>query len=121
LIRTALDTLRAHLPAGHPAIAAATHALGRMLEERGSFDEAVRVLSEAVRLRSAPGIDRADQAESLLELANSHFYAGHYDEAETMDLRLLQMHREIYGERHPLVAEDLINLGAIQFLWSRSL
>jgi serine/threonine-protein kinase len=114
LVRGALEMSLRNLPSGHPAIAAATHALGKVLEERGSYAEAIQVLGEAVRLRSAPGIEPADLADSLLELSNSHFYAGHYAESELLNHRLLGMHRQIYGARHPLVAEDLINLGAIQ-------
>ena len=114
LVRGAREWSRRNLPASHPDVAAATHALGKVLEERGSYDEAIKVLGEAVRLRSAPGVENADLADSLLELANSHFYAGHYAESESLNQRLLAMHRQIYGPRHPLVAEDLINLGAIQ-------
>jgi tetratricopeptide (TPR) repeat protein/tRNA A-37 threonylcarbamoyl transferase component Bud32 len=114
LVRGGLEVVKRKLPAGHPDVAAATHTLGKVLEERGSYDEAIKVLSEAVRLRSAPNADRADLARSLLELANTHFYAGRYSESEALNRRLLQMHREIYGDRHPLVGEDLINLGAIQ-------
>jgi tetratricopeptide (TPR) repeat protein len=114
MVRDSLEILKRKSGPNHPAVAAATHALGKVLEERGSYPEAIKVLDEAVRLRSAPGVEQADLADSLLELANSHFYAGHYPEAEALDRRLIKMHREIYGERHPLVAEDLINLGAIQ-------
>lgn len=114
LVRDALAVTRRTLPPSHPAVASATHALGKVLEDRGNYDEAIRVLEEAVRLRSAPGADPADLADSLLELANSHFYAGHYPQSESLNRRLLSMHRQLYGEGHPLIAEDLINLGAIQ-------
>ena len=114
LAREALGRSKRELPPGHPMIAQATQTLGKVLEESGSYAEAIGVLTEAVRLRSAPPVVQSDLAESLLELANSHFYAGHYDEAERLNQRLLTMHRELFGARHPLVAEDLINLGAIQ-------
>jgi serine/threonine-protein kinase len=114
LVRSGLKVSSINLPASHPAIAAATHALGKVMEERGSYAEAIRILTEAVRLRSAPSADRPDLAESLLELANAHFYVGHYAEAQALNQRLIAMHRQIYGERHPLIAEDLVNLGAIQ-------
>ena len=114
LVRQGLEIDRRTLPPGHPSIAAATQALGKVLEERGSYDAAIPVLNEAVRYRSTPDAPPADLASSLLELANCHFYAGHYAEAEALNQRLLVMHRQIYGERHPLVAEVLINLGAIQ-------
>lgn len=114
LVRDGLEMSRRNLPPGHMGVAAATHALGKVLEERGSYDQAIHVLEEAVRLRSAPGAEQADLADSLLELANSHFYAGHYADSKSLNRRLLAMHRQLYGGRHPLVAEDLINLGAIQ-------
>jgi tetratricopeptide (TPR) repeat protein/predicted Ser/Thr protein kinase len=114
LVRSGLESSKRNFPPGHPSIATATHALGKVMEDRGSYAEAIRILGEAVRLRSAPGVDQADLADSLLELANAHFYAGHYADAGALNQRLLTMHRQIYGERHPLVAEDLINLGAIQ-------
>jgi tetratricopeptide (TPR) repeat protein len=34
---------------------------------------------------------------------------------ESLNQRSLTLHRELYGNAHPLVAEDLINLGAIQY------
>jgi tetratricopeptide (TPR) repeat protein len=74
----------------------------------------VRV-QEAVGLRSTPGADPSELAATLYELANANFYAGHLDVSESLNQRTLTMHREIYGEAHPLVAEDLINLGAIQY------
>jgi len=114
LVREGLQWERLNLPSNHPAIAAATHALGKVLEDRGSYPEAIRVLQEAVRLRSAPGKETADLADSLLELANSQFYAGRYAESEALNQRLIGIHRRLFGPQHPLIAEDLINLGAIQ-------
>lgn len=43
-----------------------------------------------------------------------HFYAGRYKIADSLFRRVLEMHRQLYGGRHPLVADDLINLGAVQ-------
>ena len=97
-----------------PAIAAATHAVGKVLEDRGSYQPAIQVLQEAVRLRSTPGASQADLADSLLELANAQFYMGHYADAQSLNERLIGIHEQLFGNRHPLVAEDLINLGAIQ-------
>jgi eukaryotic-like serine/threonine-protein kinase len=114
LVREGLEISKRSLPPGHPGVASATHALGRVLEEKGSYAEAILVLEDAVRQRSLPGADQADLSESLLELANAQFYAGHFAEAEALNQRLLIMHRRLYGDRHPLVAEDLVNLGAIQ-------
>jgi serine/threonine-protein kinase len=117
LAREGLAMTRRHLPITHPAVARATTALGQVLEEKGSYPEGITVLEEAVRLRSAPGTPPADLAASIRELANTHFYAGHYAIADSLDRVVLAMTRKANGERHPLVAEDLINLGAVQQEW----
>ncbi len=114
LISDGLKRSQRELPQGHPAIAAATDALGRVLEEKGKYGEAIPVLEEAVRLRQGRDSAPADLAASLYELSNAHFYAGHYKEAEMLTLRVLDMNKGIYGAEHPRVAECLVNLGAIQ-------
>jgi serine/threonine-protein kinase len=115
LIRQGLESSRARLGPDHPAVARATSALGQVLENRGAYDQAIPVLTEAVRLHSLPGGDAEDLAAAISELANTQFYAGHYAESEALNRRVLEMQRRLYGERHPLVADTLINLGAIQF------
>lgn len=117
LVREGLEMNRRHLPPNHPAVARATSALGRVLEDRGAYDQAIEVLNEAVRLQSEQGADSADLSASLTELANSHFYSGHYEVSDSLNRRVLEMDRQIYGPRHPHVADDLINLGAIQYDW----
>jgi serine/threonine-protein kinase len=103
-----------HLPPTHPAVARATLAFGRVLAQRGSYDRAIPALDEAVRLQSAPGVTPADLAGSLAALADAHYRAGHYDICKPLYTRVLEMHRRIYGARHPLVADDLGSLGAVQ-------
>ena len=114
LVREGLGHCRSELPANHPDIAMATAALGHVLVERGSYDEATRVLDDAVRLQSRLAPASPELAATLFELANAHFYLGHWALAESLSGRVLVMSRALYGERHPHVAEDLINLGAIQ-------
>jgi serine/threonine-protein kinase len=113
--RDGLDMSKRHLPPTHPAVAKATFALGKILEDRGKYDQSFQVLDNAIRIQSLPSGVTADLAASLSELANSHFYAGHYDISESLNQRVLTINRQLYGDRHPLVADTLINLGAIQF------
>jgi eukaryotic-like serine/threonine-protein kinase len=114
LIRQALDRDRRHLPANDPAVAKAMLALGGVLDNRGAYDQSIAILEQTVQLYSAPGSEPVELADSLYELANAHFYAGHYEKSKEINERALAMYKQIYGERHPRVAEILINLGAIQ-------
>ncbi len=114
LIRQALDRDRRHLPANDPAVAKAMLALGGVLEDRGSYDQSIAILEQTVQLYSAAGSAPADLADSLYELGNAQFYAGHYEKSEETNQRALAIYKQIYGERHPRVADVLINLGAIR-------
>jgi len=115
LVRQGLAIDKQKLSPRHPGVARATSALGKVLEDRGSYDAAIQVLQEAVKLQSGRGGSTPDLAESLTELANSHFYSGHYPASESLNQQVLAMDRQLYGDRHPHVADDLINLGAIQY------
>jgi len=115
LVREGLAMGRRHLAPDHPLVAKATFAVGKVLEDRGSYDQAIQILDQAVEMQSRSGAATADLAASLSELANSHFYAGHYDTSESLNQRILQLQRQLYGEHHPLVADTLINLGSIEF------
>ena len=114
LARDALASAKASLRPTDPLIAAANAALGAILEQRGAYAEAVAVLETAVQQRSGPNADQAELAATLYELASTHFYQGHWDQAESITQRALTIHRERFGDRHPAVAEDLINLAAVQ-------
>ena len=116
LIRENLDRTKRHAPRNDPSIAKATTALGRVLEERGSYDQAAPILrgSGAAQLHSRTLFANPDLASALNELASVHFYAGRYAAAEDLFRRVLAMHRQLYGPRHPLVADDLINVGAVR-------
>ncbi len=115
LIRQGLEMSRRHLPANHPAVGKALYALGALKVDRGDYDEAIQVLNQAVNIQSSPEGVPADLAMSLTSLANSHFYLGHYDICESLNRRALAMDRQLYGDRHPNVAEDFINLAAIEY------
>ena len=113
-VRDGLEMTKRHVPPGDPAVARATMALGRVFEERGGYKDAIATLEEAARLHEAREPASADLAATLRELFNSQFYAGNLSTAEQIGNRVLAMTRKVNGERHALVAEDLINLGAVQ-------
>ena len=115
LARAGQKISMATLPEGHPQRAEAAEVLGRVLSEKGEYDEAITVLQDAVRQRGSTGRESAEYASSVYELANANFYAGHYDASDSLNRIVLAVHRRVYGERHPAVSDDLINLGAGQF------
>ena len=114
LIREGLEMARRRLPSNHPSVGKALYALGALQVDRGNYDEAIQVLEQAANIQSEPDGVQADLAMTLTSLANSHFYLGHYDKSEALNRRVLAMDRELYGGHHPNVAEDDINLGAIE-------
>lgn len=115
LVRAGLARERSALGDDHPSVARAYSALGHVLVERGAYDSAVPVLEQAVRIYSRPATVSPELAASIYELANTHFYLGHWDVADSLTRQVLAMSRQLYGEHHPSVAEDLVNLGATQF------
>jgi serine/threonine protein kinase/tetratricopeptide (TPR) repeat protein len=114
LSRAAIAIDKESLEPGHPASAKAMTELGMVLEDQGKYNDAIPVLQQAVDLESAPGGVKTNLSASLTELANCHYYLGHYDVAQSLNQRVLALDRTLYGEGHPEVANDLINLGAIQ-------
>ena len=116
LIRQALEIDKRHLARNDPAVARATAALGRVFEKQGHYDRAVEVLNEAVRLQSADGAPETDLAMTLSALADTDFDLGRYSTVELLQHRILEIHRRMYGGRHPEVADDYMDLGHIQML-----
>ena len=112
--RQGLASLQKLGPPAAAQVAKAYTTLGEVLTERGRYPDAIRTLEEAGRLQSGAGDDNADHARTLRQLFNANFYAGNYDVADEVGRRVLAMTRRISGDRHALVADDLINLGAIQ-------
>ncbi len=115
LIRDAMQMSKRHLAADHPQIAEVTDALGAVLENRGSYADAITVYEEAVRLRSAKRDTTPELAASMTGLVNNYFYLGNYAAADSLGKIVLGLSRRLYGEHHPHVADDLINVGAIQY------
>jgi serine/threonine-protein kinase len=115
--REALATARRAVPANAALVATATTALGQILTNRGDYEQAIPLLTEAVRLDSVANVPPSDLSTSVTALANTHFYAGHYAISDSLNRRVVEIDRVVYGPHHPNVGDDLINLGAIQAEW----
>jgi serine/threonine-protein kinase len=113
LVTQGLAMMKRTLPADAPAVRKATASLGRVLDDKGDYDKAIPVLEEAVRLERAQGKPTQDLSVAMSELANVHFYAGHYARSDTLNRQVLAIDHGLYGNVHPHIADDLMNLGAI--------
>jgi serine/threonine-protein kinase len=114
LAREALDIMRATSAPEGAGVAQATAALGQVMEAQGHYREAVDAARAAVRLYSRGGEVTAELTAVLGQLADAHYYLGEYDTADSLNLRVLEHSRVLYGHDHPRVADVLINLGASQ-------
>jgi serine/threonine-protein kinase len=114
LVRQGLDIFKRDLPSSDASVIRATVALGKVLEARGSYEKAIGVMEESVRLQDKAGAATPELADSLAELANNHFYAGHYDVSDTLNRRVLEMYRRMLDERLRRWRRSIINLGASQ-------
>ncbi|HEX7451879.1 MAG TPA: tetratricopeptide repeat protein, partial [Polyangiaceae bacterium] len=114
LVQKAIAIDRRSLPANHPALARAESALGHVLIGRGSYAPAIPILKHVAELLETRGDQPLELRFALSDQANAQYYLGNYAESRTLNERLLQMDRHDLGEQHANVADDLINLGAIQ-------
>ncbi len=113
LIQQALNRARRTLSPGDPAIPAALSALGRVYMDRAQYQKALDVLHQALQAQPPSHDFSQDRATVLIRLANTDHYLGRYDDAESLNKEVLEMYRRAYGDRHPMLADPLINLGAI--------
>jgi eukaryotic-like serine/threonine-protein kinase len=112
LVREAVELGRRSTPPEHPVVAGAMTALGKVLQQRGEYQQAIELLEDAVRLHAGRGPATLELSKSLNQLANTHFYAGHYATSDSLNRLVLTIDRRLHGDRHPSVANALINLGA---------
>jgi serine/threonine protein kinase/tetratricopeptide (TPR) repeat protein len=118
-VRDGLAMARSTLPPGDPAIAKALKSLGQVLSEQGEYEKAEPVQQEAVQLYTRGDTVTPGLAGSLTDLANTYFYLGKYAVSDSLNQRVLEMDKHLYGPRHAYVADVLINLGAIRFEWAK--
>jgi serine/threonine-protein kinase len=112
LVREALAIRRGAGAPDAPALADTSTALGEVLVEKGDYPAAIAVLEDVVKARASEG-DTPEHAATLRQLVNANFYAGRFDRAEEVGRVVLDMSRRVHGAKHPLVADDLVNLGAV--------
>jgi serine/threonine-protein kinase len=114
LVREGLEIIERHRPLDAKRQADAVSALGRVLAEGGRQKEGAIVLKRAILLQSKHDAASIQLSDTIGLLANAEMYLGHYSESEALNRRALEVDRKIYGNNHPNVAMDLINLGQLE-------
>ena len=117
LARESMDIVQRHHPSDPVRQAKAIATLGSVLNDSGNYKEASQVLNQAVELLSKRDPSSVELSDTLSLLADAELSLGHYEIADSLSRRALAIDRGIYGEQHPAVSDDLINLGQLQELW----
>ncbi len=112
LAEEALGLARKRYAPGSTEVATATAVVGKVLAAQGKYDEALPLLERAVTTLSL-GSEGPELSEALGDLANTHYYLGHVEESEAINVRGLALDRRVFGRGHPNVGVDLYNLGNI--------
>ena len=109
----ALEIDRRIYPASSPEVLRSMVALGSIIERRGDYDRAAKILETSMKLRPQANAVSEEAAENLVELADVYFYQGHYEPSQSLNLHALTIERNLFGSEHPAVADVMNNLGAI--------
>ena len=105
----ATGTARIEQLAGQPIVQAQMlHALGRVNDQLGRFDDAERMLRRALELRRAQlGDNHADVAATLTSLANVLVQTDRGEEALRLSRDALAIQQRVLGPKHPDIAVTL--------------
>jgi serine/threonine-protein kinase len=114
LIRDGLAMDRRRLPPNDPAIGKDEAALGRVLEERGAYAEALKTLDDAVLIQSARHEVTTELSDSTNELGTAHYYLHHLALADSLYKQGPAMDRQLYGNAHSRLGDDFYSLGLVQ-------
>lgn len=111
--RDALAFVKAHRPLDESRLADMTSALGTALVEGGKYKEGAEIISEAVRMEETQHPGSQLLSDSISELANAEGSLGNYRASEQLNERGLSLDEARYGDHHPTVATDMLNLAQL--------
>jgi tetratricopeptide (TPR) repeat protein len=97
-----------------PALVAATRLVHTVGHRLAQHEQGFRWSRHAkATLVSVPDLAQMREADLLSNLANVHYSAGSYDEAQTLHERALAIRERALGPQHPRVASSLNNLASL--------
>ncbi|MFO0983123.1 MAG: serine/threonine-protein kinase [Planctomycetota bacterium] len=110
----ALTTLHALHRDGDQDTAAALSDLATVRYEQAAYQDAERLLRDALAIHDRRGTAASKEAAQILNnLGAVRRMQGEYDDAERLYRRALLLRRQLLGEEHLDVAETLNNLGSV--------
>ena len=113
LYEQALHTAQAGYGPDSQEAAFATGALALAYHAQGALDRAEPLYRRALAIREKQGVQDADFASLLGNLADLMWRQGNMTEAEAFARRALAVDEQAFGPNHPDVASDLNTLGVI--------
>ncbi len=113
MVQDGLNLANRHLPADDATVVGAKSALGRVLVQSAAYDKAIAVLEPLTRIPVEGREGNDNLLETLEALGVANQGVGNYDQARDFTRRALALDRQIYGDSHPRVADDLANLGTL--------
>ncbi len=88
--------------------------LGWFYQDQGLYQQAEPWLQQCVKIaENRLGLEHADIATSLNNLAALHKSTGSYSEAEPLYQQALELTKRLLGDNHPIVATSLNNLAEL--------
>lgn len=110
--------LRALHPDPHELWAGYHHVAGRVHRAAGRYDRSEASFREALAVRDVVG-EGEDPTATWNQLAHTLKAVGRLDEAQALYERALERDRQQWGDHHPQIATDLVNLGRTAALAGR--
>jgi tetratricopeptide (TPR) repeat protein len=90
--------------------------IGKVYTSLGLFDQAIPLLRRSVEQRRNLSVPDSETAASLENLGDALAWKAQLDDAEAAYTEALQKRIDIYGEKHPLVADTLTGLAYVKRL-----
>ena len=101
------------LGSSNPSYAVSLNNLSSAYQYLGKFDEAEKLLIEAVEIKNSTNIKDTILAKSYHNLGKIYHSTGLFGKSEENYLKALTIKKEVCGEEHPLYANTLYNLGLL--------
>ncbi len=114
LARKALEVASRHAAADSASLLGARESLARILVLRGAYNQAIALLDPIVRLQPSTEDVMYILKDSLTADGVANYYLGKFAAAESLDRRAVALDRQLYGQKHPQMGTDLMNLASIK-------